>query len=219
MNGSILGMRRAEITKKFDEIVAFSGVEKFLDTPLKHYSSGMQLRLAFSVAAHLDPDILIVDEVLAVGDAEFQKRCLGKMNEVRNDGKTLLFVSHSLQTLRSLCQSGLLLNEGKVLERGTIQEAIHRYTSLSNTEGKIIDTISYQRRDIIIRNLAVNGSELNSITVDTDEIFVEFECDILHKTSFDLDRWLRVMADSFLDRTRFSMKDPTNFDMLLSCLQ
>ncbi len=116
MNGSILGMRKAEIDKHFDAIVDFSGVEQFLDTPLKRYSSGMQLRLAFAVAAHLEPEILIIDEVLAVGDAAFQKKCLGKMDEVSKSGRTVLFVSHHMGTIAQLCRKVLILNKGKKLE-------------------------------------------------------------------------------------------------------
>ena len=127
LNGAILGMTRAEIRGKFDEIVAFAEVERFLDTPVKHYSSGMYVRLAFAVAAHLEPEILIVDEVLAVGDAAFQKKCLGRMNGISRTGRTVLFVSHQLEALRSICQNGLLLESGRVAAAGCIQEVIARY--------------------------------------------------------------------------------------------
>ena len=131
LNGTILGMKRIEIKAKFDEIVAFSGVEKFINTPVKHYSSGMYVRLAFAVAAHLEPEILIVDEVLAVGDAEFQKKCLGKMEDVsKNEGRTILFVSHNMQAINVLCQKGLLLAEGKLEVSGSIKEVINRYNSI-----------------------------------------------------------------------------------------
>jgi lipopolysaccharide transport system ATP-binding protein len=130
LNGAILGMSRVEIRKKFDEIVAFAEVEKFIDTPVKHYSSGMYVRLAFAVAAHLEPEILIVDEVLAVGDAAFQKKCLGKMNEVaRNSGRTVLFVSHNLEALRAICHTGVLLKSGCVQHTGPIQEVVSQYYS------------------------------------------------------------------------------------------
>jgi len=128
-NGAILGMTRREIQSKFDEIVAFSEVEKFLDTPVKFYSSGMYVRLAFAVAAHLDPDILVVDEVLAVGDAAFQKKCLGKMQQVARDGRTVLFVSHSMDSVRRLCTKGVLMDGGKVIFGGDIQSAIRQYYS------------------------------------------------------------------------------------------
>jgi lipopolysaccharide transport system ATP-binding protein len=127
LNGAILGMSRAEIRKKFDEIVAFAEVEKFLDTPVKRYSSGMYVRLAFAVAAHLEPEILIVDEVLAVGDAEFQKKCLGKMNEVAKGGRTVLFVSHNMAAVQSLCSSGLLLSRGRLVFQGSAGESVARY--------------------------------------------------------------------------------------------
>lgn len=126
-NGAILGMTRKEIQSKFDEIVAFSEVEKFLDTPVKFYSSGMYVRLAFAVAAHLDPDILIVDEVLAVGDAAFQKKCLGKMRDVAGQGRTVLFVSHSMAAVRSLCSLGVYMNEGKIVYSGSIDKALGTY--------------------------------------------------------------------------------------------
>jgi lipopolysaccharide transport system ATP-binding protein len=128
LNGSILGMTKTDIKNKFDEIVAFSEVEQFLDTPVKRYSSGMYVRLAFAVAAHLDPEILIVDEVLAVGDAAFQKKCLGKMEDVSNQqGRTVLFVSHSIPSVKSLCNKGILLNKGMLLQQGDIKEVIKTY--------------------------------------------------------------------------------------------
>lgn len=129
MNGAILGMSRAEIRSKFDEIVDFAGVEKYIDTPVKRYSSGMYVRLAFAVAAHLEPDILIVDEVLAVGDAEFQKKCLGKMRDVNNkDGRTVLFVSHNIPSIQMLCSSAILLRNGELEKKGTVPEVIRAYT-------------------------------------------------------------------------------------------
>jgi lipopolysaccharide transport system ATP-binding protein len=132
LNGSILGMSKAEIQSKFDEIVAFAEVEKFLDTPVKRYSSGMYVRLAFAVAAHLEPEILIVDEVLAVGDAAFQKKCLGKMEDVSGEGRTVIFVSHNMGIMRSLCNKGLFLNKGMVDSSGAMDTVIERYLS-SNT--------------------------------------------------------------------------------------
>ena len=127
LNGTILGMTRAEIKKKFDEIVAFSEVERYLDTPVKRYSSGMYVRLAFAVAAHLEPEILVVDEVLAVGDAEFQKKCLGKMGDVAQEGRTVLFVSHNMVAVHQLCQSGIVLKQGIVSFLGDIKNAINQY--------------------------------------------------------------------------------------------
>jgi lipopolysaccharide transport system ATP-binding protein len=127
LNGAILGMRQAEIKAKFDEIVAFSGVERFLDTPVKRYSSGMYVRLAFAVAAHLEPEILIVDEVLAVGDAEFQKKCLGKMQDVAGQGRTVLFVSHNMIAVQSLCTRALLFDSGLVVRDSDVNSTIDRY--------------------------------------------------------------------------------------------
>lgn len=138
LNGTILGMTRKEVQAKFDEIVAFSGVEKFLDTPVKRYSSGMYVRLAFSVAAHLEPEILIIDEVLAVGDAEFQKKCLGKMQDVAGQGRTVLFVSHQIGSIRQLCNKGILLRNGQIHFAGDIGETINKYQSSSNNEAEFI---------------------------------------------------------------------------------
>ena len=127
LNGAILGMSRAEIRRKFDQIVAFSEIERFLDTPVKRYSSGMYVRLAFSVAAHLEPEILIIDEVLAVGDAAFQKKSLDRMSEVAAEGRTVLFVSHNLGLIRALCKRGILLEAGTVRFDGTAEEAVRTY--------------------------------------------------------------------------------------------
>lgn len=129
LNGAILGMTKAEISKKFDEIVDFSGVEQYVDTPVKRYSSGMHVRLAFAVAAHLEPEILLVDEVLAVGDAEFQKKCLGKMEEVSRAGRTVLFISHNMGMISALCGKALLLHEGRKLLLGNVGEAVSHYYS------------------------------------------------------------------------------------------
>lgn len=127
LNGAVLGMSKAEITRKFDEIVAFAEVERFLDTPVKHYSSGMYVRLAFAVAAHLEPEILIVDEVLAVGDAQFQKKCIGRMDEVSQEGKTILFVSHNFPAVQRLCNKGILLESGKVKTQGEVSTVLSHY--------------------------------------------------------------------------------------------
>lgn len=137
LNGAILGMGKAEIDKKFDEIVAFSGVGEFLDTPVKRFSSGMTMRLAFSVAAHLDPDILIIDEVLAVGDTEFQKRCLEKMEELSRDGRTLLFVSHNLGTISALCDKCMYLERGRLKQFDRTAAVIASYNQVDNRESSV----------------------------------------------------------------------------------
>jgi lipopolysaccharide transport system ATP-binding protein len=145
LNGAILGMSRAEIARKFDEIVDFSGVEAFIDTPVKRYSSGMQTRLAFSVAAHLDPEILIIDEVLAVGDAEFQKKCLGKMKDVTSDGRTVVFVSHSMVTITSLCSRCILLDQGELRALGPSHKVADLYFSEGASGGP---TLSFKERSL-----------------------------------------------------------------------
>ncbi|NJC26137.1 ABC transporter ATP-binding protein [Neolewinella antarctica] len=131
MNGTILGMTRREVEEKFEEIIAFSGVEAHIDTPVKFYSSGMKVRLAFAVAAHLDPEILIIDEVLAVGDLAFQEKCLGKMDKVAKSGRTVLFVSHNMVAVEGLCSRCLLMENGRIIFNGGVQEAIHRYRAAS----------------------------------------------------------------------------------------
>src|SRR5512143_3575868 len=134
MNGAVLGMKRAEIERKFDEIVAFSEVEQFVDTPVKRYSSGMYLRLAFAVAAHLEPEILVVDEVLAVGDAEFQKKCLGKMNDVAQAGRTVLFVSHNMSAILRLTQEALVIDKGRLVMRAPTSQAVDYYLSRGDSK-------------------------------------------------------------------------------------
>ncbi len=134
LNGAILGMGRTEIARKFDEIVEFAGIPKFIDTPVKYYSSGMKLRLGFAVAAHLEPDILVVDEVLAVGDAEFQRKCLGKMSDVAGEGRTVLFVSHNMVAVKQLCTRGILLQSGTLIKDGPVDEVVNYYLSLRNEE-------------------------------------------------------------------------------------
>lgn len=146
LNGAILGMRRSEIARKFDEIVAFAEVEKFIDTAVKHYSSGMYLRLAFAVAAHLEPEILVVDEVLAVGDSHFQKKCMNKMSDVAHEGRTILFVSHNMQAITSLCSSAIVLNAGQLVFQGTAQEAVALYLQQSQDASQLYTDLRTARR-------------------------------------------------------------------------
>jgi lipopolysaccharide transport system ATP-binding protein len=153
LNGAILGMRRTEIDRKFDEIVSFAEVERFLDTPVKHYSTGMFMRLAFSVAAHLDPEILLVDEVLAVGDAEFQKKCLGKMDGVAKQGRTVLFVSHNMPAVQSLCSRCVVLRDGKLEIAGSVHAGIRLYHA--GAQDMDLESV---RGEAAIGNLRVNGS-------------------------------------------------------------
>ena len=162
LNGAILGMSRAEIKKHFDAIVDFAEVERFLDTPVKRYSSGMYVRLAFAVAAHLEPEILIVDEVLAVGDAQFQKKCLGKMEDVsKNEGRTVLFVSHNMGVVSKLCNKGILLNKGKIEIDGGIDQIIQNYVNFNNltTEGFYYDKLKINGKANFIKTVVLRNSE------------------------------------------------------------
>ncbi len=172
-NGSLLGMKRMEIAAKFDEIVDFSGVEKFLDTPLKHYSSGMQLRLAFAVAAFLEPEILIIDEVLAVGDAEFQKKCLGKMEDVSKSGRTILFVSHNLGAVENLCKRAVLLDQGRILLANDVHKVIQSYqSSFSHAGTNHWEVILKNDQAIFLSkaNLSLTGSQPNQNLIVISEI-------------------------------------------------
>jgi lipopolysaccharide transport system ATP-binding protein len=158
LNGAILGMHRAEIKRKFDEIVAFAEVEKFLDTPVKRYSSGMYVRLAFAVAAHLEPEILIVDEVLAVGDAQFQKKCLGKMQDVAKGGRTVLFVSHNMGVVTSLCPKAMWLNKGALQRTGASRDIVNEYLTLNPSHALIIDFSN------LVRKISDTRLRLQSLT-------------------------------------------------------
>lgn len=155
LNGAILGMSRDEINRKFDEIVDFSGVEKFLDTPVKRYSSGMYVRLAFAVAAHLEPEILIIDEVLAVGDAEFQKKCLGKMQDVAGEGRTVLFVSHNIGAIRQLCSSGFLLANGQLNLSGEVGAIVEAYANEHARRTQITRLVN-TNQDVTLTEVSVN---------------------------------------------------------------
>lgn len=145
LNGAILGMKKAEIKRKFDEIVSFAEVEKFIDTPVKHYSSGMYVRLAFAIAAHLEPEILLVDEVLAVGDTAFQNKCLGKMGDVAKSGRTVLFVSHNLAAIHNLCSRAILLNDGQIYKEGFVDEVIRCYHNLPGGTGPAEEKAGFSR--------------------------------------------------------------------------
>jgi ABC-type polysaccharide/polyol phosphate transport system ATPase subunit len=174
LNGTILGMRRAEIDRKFDAIVEFSGLADFIDTPVKRYSTGMYARLGFSVAAHVDPDILIVDEVLSVGDIVFQNRCLEKMNRIIHSGATVIFVSHNLRAIAELCPRSILLEHGKVTATGPSQEVLRAYLESSGQEGR-----RARSKDLIISGVKVRGSHSEGVTFNSGEkvwVDVEIEC-------------------------------------------
>ena len=162
LNGAILGMGRAEIARKLDEIVAFAEIEKFIDTPVKRYSSGMYVRLAFAVAAHLEPEILIVDEVLAVGDAQFQKKCIGKMSEVaQSKGRTVLFVSHQMAAVRKLCQSAILLTAGRTSGPGPVEETIQAYLGKMTASERVLDLTQLKHGDY-----ALDTARLDTLSVE-----------------------------------------------------
>lgn len=188
LNGAILGMTRREIQSKFDEIVDFSGVERYIDTPVKRYSSGMYVRLAFAVAAHLEPEILIVDEVLAVGDAEFQKKCLGKMKDVSvNDGRTVLFVSHNMDAITRLCDLSLLLKNGRKLEFGKVESIITKYIS---SEMKLGSKVQYEQREApgtnLVRLLSASvvdryGFNKSNFSIN-EKVGIRIEIEVYEKT-------------------------------------
>mgnify|MGYP000864619741 CR=1 FL=1 len=185
LNGAILGMSRAEIKKHFDAIVDFAGIEKFLDTPVKRYSSGMHVRLAFAVAAHLEPEILIVDEVLAVGDAEFQKKCLGKMKEVSSDeGRTVIFVSHNMASIKSLCTSGILFQNGRIVNSGDIMTVTSQYLN-SDIQPKSIAEIKASQHlflsgDILFKTIIVksNYSDTANVIPLESPVCIEFSAEV-----------------------------------------
>jgi lipopolysaccharide transport system ATP-binding protein len=204
LNGAILGMSRVEIRKKFDEIVDFAEVEKFLDTPVKRYSSGMYVRLAFAVAAHLEPEILIVDEVLAVGDAQFQKKCISKMEDVSaNDGRTVLFVSHNLAAIRTLCTKGLLLRGGRLQVTGSVNEAIDEYLKKGEREhgGHYINKLPKADSDILEIIVENKFQQATEIFAFDEEIKLSFRLVLAEK---HLDSVLGIRVRDQLERNVFS---------------
>ena len=178
LNGAILGMGKAEIKRKFDEIVDFAEVEKFLDTPVKRYSSGMYVRLAFAVAAHLEPEILIVDEVLAVGDAAFQKKCLGKMDDVGKEGRTVIFVSHQMAAIENLCSTSIVLSKGRIHYAGSVRSGIQEYLDDSQRNLENTSVRSMRRSgngDLIITDFSIedlSGKKLSSVSCGQDIVLV-----------------------------------------------
>ena len=176
MNGSIMGMTRAEINRKLDDIVEFAGVERYIDTPVKRYSSGMTVRLGFAVSAFLEPEILVVDEVLAVGDAEFQKKAIGKMQDVsRGDGRTVLFVSHNLGAIKNLCERGVVLDNGQLVFDGNVDDAVNYYLkeAVNVNKGKIVEAIRYIKDYISIASITINGSESSRQIINRRQDFLE----------------------------------------------
>jgi lipopolysaccharide transport system ATP-binding protein len=198
LNGSILGMSRHDIDRKFDEIVDFAGVEKFIDTPVKHYSSGMRVRLGFSVAAHLEPEILIVDEVLSVGDAEFQKKCLGKMGDVAGEGRTVLFVSHNMGAVSQLTEKCIYLHRGSILQFAGTEDVIQHYLKDSiSQQTSVVENLDFYRREyreespVHIRSICINNTaELTRLQIG-EPMTIEIEVDI-HQTIANLNLSLNI---------------------------
>ena len=193
MNGSIMGMTRQEITRKLDEIIDFAGITRYIDTPVKRYSSGMTVRLGFSVAAFMEPEILVVDEVLAVGDAEFQKKAIGKMRDVsRGEGRTVLFVSHNMAAVRSLCHTGIVLKDGMMNYIGSVEDAIHFYMNEDQDKtGKTIkECIKWKKNYLTIHSIEINHSENTSTTISSNQktlnVRIEGETSIEMKTDLML---------------------------------
>lgn len=180
LNGAILGMKKREIARKIDDIVAFAGVERYIDTPVKRYSSGMYVRLAFAVAAHLEPDILIIDEVLAVGDAEFQRKCLGKIKDVSNEGRTILFVSHNMAAIKTLCNRALLLENGKCLYDGDVETAISNYLGRdsNSVNERIFDKEKYSTNIYELHSMYVRNKENITPDVIVEDKDIELETNI-----------------------------------------
>jgi lipopolysaccharide transport system ATP-binding protein len=235
LSGAVLGMRKADINRKFDDIVDFSGVGQFLDTPVKRFSSGMQVRLGFAVAAHLDPEILLVDEVLAVGDAEFQKRCLGKMSELGEGGRTVLFVSHSMPAVLRLCETAILLDHGRVIVSGPSHAVIRTYleSDTGRTSERVWDDPSTAPGDDVarfrsVRVLRADGARADEVEIDQPiDIEIEywsagdpkptvnfhlFNSDgvcVFAVTDFSTDGWLRLPSRSGVIRS--TCRIPANF--------
>jgi len=226
LNGAILGMARSEIRRKFDEIVAFAEVEKFLDTPVKRYSSGMYVRLAFAVAAHLEPEILVVDEVLAVGDAQFQKKCLGKMEDVsKNEGRTILFVSHNMGVIAQLCRSAVVMQKGQVSFAGTVSQAVERYIQQNNNDAlEYVASESSAKKNIFIRNASVvnrKGESVENILVE-ENVYIKLRVGINQynpaaKISITLQNMVGDFLSTFVEDVGDYYKDnrQTEFEVII----
>src|SRR5512147_7435 len=218
LNGAILGMKRAEIVAKFDEIIAFSEVEQFIDTPVKRYSSGMYLRLAFAVAAHLEPEILVVDEVLAVGDAEFQRKCLGKMNDVAQQGRTVLFVSHNMSAILRLTQEAIVLKKGQLIKRAPTAEAVDFYLSSGQAESgqhvweaDDVPAASAPFRPISLR-LKDRGGKIIDTVRSTEPVTVEWEYQLdAPLTGLRVGMYLSTMRGEYIF-TAFDTDDAKQFE-------
>ncbi len=228
MNGAIMGMTRAEITRKLDEIVDFSGCERYIDTPVKRYSSGMTVRLGFAVAAHLDPEILVVDEVLAVGDAEFQKKAIGKMQDVsKGEGRTVLFVSHNMESIKSLCSRGILLNNGSIDYMGNVQDTIDKYILKSESDFCYYADFNEDADSFFNFNsaeLLCNGSRAKGAIDVFDKISIKFQYTLTRDDSSNcvyilLKKEGRVLAfiiDTTNNKTLLEKREKGTYDVSFS---
>lgn len=208
MNGAILGMTKHEISKKLDEIIDFSGCERYIDTPVKRYSSGMMVRLGFAVAAHLDPEILVVDEVLAVGDAEFQKKAIGKMQDVsKGEGRTVLFVSHNMAAVRNLCHTGIILQNGSVVFSGTADMAIENYLKSDNLKETITDNIKQTHPRLNIKKIRINGTSSSISTLDPTQGYLDVLIEGEAEKITNADATLIFRNNDGAALTRFSFSD------------
>jgi lipopolysaccharide transport system ATP-binding protein len=208
MNGSIMGMTKKEITGKLDEIVEFAGVARYLDTPVKRYSSGMTVRLGFSIAAHLEPEILVVDEVLAVGDAEFQKKAIGKMQDVsRGEGRTVLFVSHNMTAVKNLCTEGIILNNGELYFNGSIDQTIDKYLNISKI---------HANESISIENLPREGICSKDVTFYAIKFLNEHGEEIIPTCGSPLHVQLFYHASDNFKNCRFSLDFASEYGHLLT---
>ena len=227
LNGAILGMSRTEIAKQFEAIVDFAGVEQFLETPVKRYSSGMYVRLAFAVAAHLNPEILIVDEVLAVGDAEFQKKCLGKMQSVaQEEGRTVLFVSHNMSAVQALCSKGLLLCQGRLQHFGEVAACIGLYSQAERTGSEAIAArMTHCHPDLAIHSITVNGRTNQDVAIGTNDtnLHIEVRGRLASRRHIDLELWLQDGSDKTLaffsaghENGKTPMKEAGDFELCRS---
>lgn len=199
LNGAILGMTKKEIASKLDEIVSFSGCERYIDTPVKRYSSGMKVRLAFAVAAHLEPDILVVDEVLAVGDAEFQKKAIGKMQDIsKGHGRTVLFVSHNMMSVKSICTKAMILEQGRITEYGNVNEMVDKYLMNASNETASNNLLNQQADQILLKSISIKDNGINgSFDIDKD---LEFVIKLESKEDYD-----KININLF-----FNLSDGTN---------
>lgn len=218
MNGAILGMNRPEITRKLEEIIDFAGVERYIDTPTKRYSSGMTVRLGFAIAAHLDPEILVVDEVLAVGDAEFQKKAIGKMQEIsRQAGRTVLFVSHNMSSIKNLCKNGIVLENGMVSFTGTAEAAIAKYLSINQESNRVAIAERLDRfgnGKILVKNITLKNQEGNIIedTFVGDYLRIVFQIETIEIVDFSKMIATCKLTDNFGIETIMWVSDEMNCD-------